>query len=66
MCGGPVLDNVTAVKWGKEREDVAFKKCMAYAIDNHRNCKLHKTGLFILPDKGYVGASPDGLIPCSY
>lgn len=63
--GSENLDHVPAIRWGKDNEDKAMRELHAVGLANHTNCKLSKSGLYVVKDKPYIGASPDGFMSCS-
>lgn len=62
---GKDLGNVPAIKWGREHEEQALREFHAKALVSHKDCRISKCGLYILKNKPYIGASPDGLMTCS-
>lgn len=57
--------DVPATRYGKAMESVARKSFVDYAQNHHDGFIAKDTGLHVLKDKPYLGASPDGLIECS-
>ena len=60
------IDHIPSVWWGKEKENEACNEFYAGPLSKHQNCKLTESGLCVLKDKPYIGASPDGIMTCSY
>ena len=50
----------SAILWGKLHESDAFSKYEAEYLPE--NMKLDKSGIHILPQKGFLAASPDGIV----
>ena len=51
------LDDIAAVRWGREHEPIAIKK-----FEQKTGLQVHAAGLFINARWPYLGASPDGVI----
>ena len=51
------LDDVGAVRWGREHEPIAIKK-----FEEQSGLSVRAAGIFIDPRWPYLGASPDGVI----
>lgn len=65
VLGWQNIDHIPSVRWGKEKENEAYNECYARALSMHQNCKLTKSGLCVLEDNPYIGASPEGIMTCS-
>ena len=53
------------LRWGRDNESVA---CKCYLKDREKNNEImlfEPTGLFLLPEKSYLGASADGKLTCT-
>lgn len=59
------LDNVLAIKWGKDKERNARNAFFKFMEPQHKNLKLHISGLQVPTNAPFVAASPDNLITCS-
>lgn len=57
--------DVPATIYGKAMEPVARKSFIDYAENHHDGFIAKDTGLHVLKDKPFLGASPDGLIECA-
>ncbi|KAH3709720.1 uncharacterized protein LOC127857083 [Dreissena polymorpha] len=53
-----------ATKWGKDHEEIARNKLMEGLIADHEGVVMMDCGLFISPEKPFLGASPDGIVSC--
>ncbi|KAK3755143.1 hypothetical protein QZH41_020564 [Actinostola sp. cb2023] len=58
-------ENVPALKYGREMEQVAKNAYIKVFEKNHKNSKHRECGLFIDDHNQYLGASPDLLLECS-
>lgn len=58
------LKNVLAIKWGREKEDVARTEYQTRKQQTHTNFKCTLSGLVVNPLYPHLGASPDGVIEC--
>ena len=56
--------NLEPVKWGRDNEGSALKAFYVKEDVKHIEFKLENVGLFLDKDKGYIGASPDGIMYC--
>ena len=54
-----MIPTPTSVTWGIEHEPVAIKKYISY---KNFTVSLEKCGFIIHPEKGWLGASPDGKV----
>ena len=63
--GGPMTILPPQIRWGKENEDKA-RKCY---IDNRHHAGetmiVEDSGLHLMPEKAYLGASSDGKVTCT-
>ena len=50
---------------GQRKRKEAYNEFYARPLSKHQNCKLTKSGLCVLKEKPYIGASPDGIMTCS-
>ena len=57
------ISNIKAVKYGREMEE-ARKFYSELLNKHHRNFSVSLSGIFIMADKVFLGASPDGLAHC--
>lgn len=57
--------DVASLRHGNETEGDARRAFVVSEGQNHTNFKVEKTGLFVCPEKPFLGASPDGLVTCS-
>ena len=63
--GGPIKSLSPAMRWGNDNEDNA---CQRYINDRAlvgEAITVTSSGLHLMPDKSYFGASPDGLVLCT-
>ena len=56
--------NLEPVKWGRDNEGSALKAFYVKEDVKHIEFKLENAGLFLDKDRGYIGASPDGIMYC--
>ena len=60
-----INSNLPPLKYGRQMEPTA---CVSYIqhqkAKGHVNVKVQACGLFILQDRVYIGASPDGIVNC--
>lgn len=58
--------DIPALKYGRQMEEEALH---AYVQElkrqGHKDVKVTRCGLFVLPNKAYIGATPDALVSCS-
>ena len=63
--GGPLKNLPPQMRWGRENEDKAQK----YYIEDRQAAgemmTVAPSGLHLMPEKAYLGASSDGLVTCS-
>ncbi|CAB3983490.1 Chromatin modification-related png2 [Paramuricea clavata] len=64
VFGSSSVASLPAIKWETDNEDKELREFHALAFSKHENCKMVKSGLWILKDKPYIAASPDGLMTC--
>lgn len=57
--------DVPSLRHGKASEGDARRAFVLSEERNHRDFKVENTGLFVCPEKPFLGASPDGLVTCS-
>ena len=57
--------DVTATKYGKEMEPVAFHAFTEYFRLHHENTSVFQTGLNANAEFPHLGAIPDGVVSCS-
>ena len=57
---------IAVLSWRIECEEVARKQYEEFAKGKHTSFMLQKTGLHVNPLHPHLGASPDGLVTCSY
>ena len=62
--GNDDISGLAAIKYGRDTEPEAKSAYKKLLRDQHRNFSVTVSGLFVLPDKIYIGASPDGLVNC--
>ncbi|XP_073258888.1 uncharacterized protein [Porites lutea] len=55
----------TTPRVGQRKRKEAYNEFYARPLSKHQNCKLTKSGLCVLKEKPYIGASPDGIMTCS-
>ena len=58
-------ENVTALKWGREKEDCARDVYISGIKSSHENFIISQCGLVIDPQNPFLGASPDGMVCCT-
>ena len=57
---------IPSLRYGQQMEGEARVKYEnEMKLQGHKDIKVQSCGLFILQDKPYIGASPDGLVSCS-
>ena len=60
-----VNPNLPALKYGRLMENEAIAKYRSILKNQgHELVKVTRCGLFVLHDKMYIGASPDGIVSC--
>ena len=59
------VDNVNAMKWGRENEDRGCQQYISCMEGKHDNFRVKKSGLVVDPKYPFLGASPDGLVSCT-
>ena len=60
-----VDSSLPALKYGREMEEEARSAYVREHIIGHRHSEVKYCGLFVVGDKVFLGASPDGIIKCS-
>ena len=58
------LENIPAIKYGRENEPVARQLFSSQESMKHRNFKVNLSGLIIKNDRPYIAGSPDGIVTC--
>lgn len=58
------LSHIPALKYGRVMENEARRQYIKINSSRHVNLKVTETGLHIHPEKGFLGATPDGLVEC--
>ena len=53
-----------SVQWGRDHEEDALKAYSAKVSTDHQNAVISKTGLFLLQDHPFLGATPDSICTC--
>jgi hypothetical protein len=59
-----ISENIPALKYGRTMEDEARSKYAKVYKARHHNVRVTETGLHVSASRGYIGASPDGLVSC--
>lgn len=54
--------DVPSLAWGRKHEPIAKKKYSALQRLQKKKTKMDDVGLFLCPNYGYLGASPDGIV----
>ncbi|XP_066303858.1 uncharacterized protein [Branchiostoma lanceolatum] len=58
-------DDLDAIKFGRRMEPIAREAYIkVMRSTGHKGLTAQETGLFVLKDQIYIGASPDGLVTC--
>ena len=58
-------DNLPApLEWGRKKEKVALEFYSRVQRQSHRGHKLDSSGLVVMDNHAYIGASPDGISTC--
>jgi len=66
MINPPELGHLPQILHGSKNEETAVSHLkVLLEADGHKNVSVTPCGLFIYPDKQYLGASPDGIVTCS-
>ena len=52
------------MNWGTDHEEKALKSFYAENVAKHIDFKTEKSGLFILQQKPFIAALPDGFMTC--
>ena len=58
--------NILALCWGRNNEDKAIRDYKTEMVQNHGDFKMHTAGLLISTNYPFLGATPDGVVSCSY
>ena len=62
----PVLGHLDQISHGSKNEKTAVSHLVVLlTAQGHHNVSVTPCGLFVHPDKQYLGASPDGIVSCS-
>ena len=64
VFGGPPLDHIEAVKWGREHEKNAREDFVRTISPRHENFTVKTSGLHVCKEFPYIAASPDGIVDC--
>ena len=59
-----VNPNIPALKYGREMEINAVNEFQKMHAISHKNIKVEECGLFLLPEKPFIGCSPDRIVFC--
>ena len=59
-----VNPNIPALKYGREMEINAANKFQKMHAISHKNIKVEECGLFLLPEKPFIGCIPDRIVFC--
>ena len=54
-----------AIRWGKDNESTAFIRYLESRCKEGENMFVEQSGLHLLPEKSYLGASSDGKLRCT-
>lgn len=57
--------NTKATTWGRNHEKKALEAYRSWSLQNHSDVTISESGLFVLKEVPYLGASPDALVACS-
>ena len=57
-----VNPNIPALKYGREMEINAVNEFQKMHGISHKNIKVEECGLFLLPEKPFIGCSPDRIV----
>ena len=52
-------------RWGCTHEEEALAQYKSFMLQNHREFKVEKCGLYLNPDYPFLGATPDGITSCT-
>ena len=63
--GGPMKSLSPAMRWGKDNEDNAHQRYIHDRALVGEAMTVTSSGLHLMADKSYLGASPDGLVLCT-
>ena len=63
--GGQMKCLPPQIRWGRENEEEACKHYVENRKAVGEMMVVNKSGLHLLPDKSYLGASSDGLVTCT-
>ena len=63
--GGKMKHLPPQIRWGKDNESTACKYYLESRCKNGEAMVLEPTGLHLLQEKGYLGASSDGKLLCT-
>ena len=64
MGRNPPNEEIPALKYGRAKESEAREAYISDLKTKHVNLLVTECGLFVKPDKMYMGASPDGVVRC--
>ena len=59
-----VNPNIQALKYGREMEINAVNEFQKMHAISHKNIKVEECGLFLMPEKPFIGCSPDRIVFC--
>ena len=60
---GNKLAHIQSLQWGKKHEKFARKRYVAYKkLKYGQRVTVMEKGLYLLPSKGFIGGSPDGIV----
>ena len=62
--GGPMKTLPPQIRWGKEKEERACKRYIENRKDVGELMEVLPSGLHLMPEKAYLGASTDGIVVC--
>ena len=63
--GGPIKGLTPAMRWGKDNEETVCKIYVDNRAAEGENMIVMCSGLHLMAEKSYLGASPDRLVLCS-
>ena len=64
VFGGPSLDHIKAVKWGREHEKDAREDFVRTTSPRHANFSVKTCGLIVHKDFPYIATCPDRIVLC--
>ncbi|CAN7996132.1 unnamed protein product, partial [Ixodes hexagonus] len=65
VMGYSTVPDVPSIQWGREAEPKARAAFAVKESRKHEGFQVRMSGLVVMPEKPFLGASPDGIVSCS-